>query len=139
MHLLLFFVHRVLTHSESGSDKEELLAFHRKRIGFCLFFLLERIAFQTELLALRGHFLHDMTVVIVQAVLIDDLLKSPSIVAPGSVTGISYTLRPYLVAAVLLKEPRMVFIGVSYVIIAAEFLVRLVIRIQAVPAAFRNP
>ena len=150
VHLLLFFVHRVLTHSESGSDKEELLAFHRKRIGFCLFFLLERIAFQTELLALRGHFLHDLTVVFVQAVLLDDLLQSPGIVAPGRVTSFGYTFRPsfvvigteietFRVAAVLLKEPRMVFIGVSYVIIAAEFLVRLVIRIQAVPAAFRNP
>ena len=98
----------------------------------------------------RGHFLHDLTVVFVQAVLLDDLLQSPGIVAPGRVTGFGYTFRPSLVvigteietfrvAAVLLKEPRMVFIGVSYVIIAAEFLVRLVIRIQAVPAAFRNP
>lgn len=89
-------------------------------------------------------------VVFVQAVLLDDLLQSPGIVAPGRVTGFGYTFRPSLVvigteietfrvAAVLLKEPRMVFIGVSYVIIAAEFLVRLVIRIQAVPAAFRNP
>lgn len=70
--------------------------------------------------------------------------------APGRVTSFGYTFRPsfvvigteietFRVAAVLLKEPRMVFIGVSYVIIAAEFLVRLVIRIQAVPAAFRNP
>ena len=89
-------------------------------------------------------------VVFVQAVLLDDLLQSPGIVAPGRVTGFGYTFGPSLVVigteierlrlgCVLLKQPPMVFIGVSYVIIAAEFLVRLVIRIQAVPAAFRNP
>ena len=100
--------------------------------------------------SLCRHFLHDLTVVSVKAVLLDDFLQVGGIAASRSIPGPGDAFRPSLVvvrreieaggiAAVFFQETGVVLVGVAHGVIAAELLVWPVVRIQGVPSAFVNP
>lgn len=88
--------------------------------------------------SLCRHFLHDLTVISVKAVLLDDFLQVSGIAASRGISGPGDACRPPLViirrqieaggiTAVFFQETGVVFVGVAYGVIAAELFVRTVV------------
>ena len=78
VHLLLCAVQRVLPCSERRGNEQKFLPFHRERIPRSMFRTLgslERIVFHPELPALCRHLLHHLSVILLQAVLLNDFLQ----------------------------------------------------------------
>ena len=90
-------VYRVLTHPERRGDEQELLPFDRKRILLRVFRFPERVLFHAELLSLRFHLPHDLTVVLLQPVPFDNLLQAGGITAARGIARLFEALRPSLV------------------------------------------
>ena len=90
-------VYRVLTHPERRGDEQKLLPFDRKRILLRVFRFPERVLFHAELLSLRLHLPHNLTVVLLQPVPFDNLLQAGGIASACSITRLFKPLRPSLV------------------------------------------
>ena len=142
-------VGRAAVHTERGGDKKEILPFDRKGIGRAFRFS-QRVFLHAEMPSLCRHFLHDLTVISVKTVLLDDFLQVGGIAASRGISGPGDAFRPPLVvvwrqieaggiAAVFFQETGVVLVGVAHGVIAAELLVWPVVRIQGVPSAFVNP
>ena len=100
VHLLLCAVQRVLPCSERRGNEQKFLPFHRERIPRSMFRTLgslERIVFHPELPALCRHLLHHLSVILLQAVLLNDFLQVLGILAACGVTGFLNALCPALV------------------------------------------
>ena len=124
VHLLLCAVQRVLPCSERRGNEQKFLPFHRERIPRSMFRTLgslERIVFHPELPALCRHLLHHLSVILLQAVLLNDFLQVLGILAACGVTGFLNALCPALVivrgefeatgiAAVLLQKAGMMLV-----------------------------
>ena len=100
--------------------------------------------------SLCRHFLHDLTVVSVKTVLLDDFLQFGGVVASCSISGLRNAFCPSLVVvrrqletggitAVFFQKTGVVLVGVAHGVIAAELLVWPVVRIQGIPPAIVNP
>ena len=90
-------VYRVLTHPERRGDKKKLLPFDRKRILLRVFRFPERVLFHAELLSPRFHLPHDLTVVLLQPVPLDDLLQAGGITSACGIARLFESPRPALV------------------------------------------
>ena len=140
VHLLLRPVFRVRPHPEGRSDEQELLPFDRESVLRRGLRFPERALFHAEALALRLHLPHDLPVIALQPVLLDDPLQAVGIPSARGIARLFEALRPALVvvgrereaagiAAVLLQEAGVVLVGFAHALVAAEFLVRFVVGI----------
>ena len=114
VHLLLAFVHRVLTHTEWRGNKQEIVSFYRKwilSIGFlwCNLFVwrwsrcssytlsvfccyrsrcrISCILLHPELLLLSPHLLHHLLVILLQPICLNDFLQTCCIPSIGRITA----------------------------------------------------